>query len=302
MKTTLIIIGLLLQSLVFFGQPFQSIFSSDTVRWHVFEFEADAGGTIVYYSFSDTVINDKVYHTMYREDMYTANQQLLENHELCGYVHEDTTSGKYWFLKFDGNEQYEALYMDLSLSVGDTMVIVSDFNLMWTDSVIVDSVYYENDRKNIRLNMTQFDGYEYDKITFIEGVGASNGFYMGEYNVSPVYYTLMCKFDNDVKTYAVDKEWFINCFHEQGGGIYDSKLIDNISIYPNPAKGKITIEIEDNNFDMSYKILNSLGQIISTGKLRNTINELEIEENGIFFITISNAKYEITKKLITYGY
>lgn len=302
MKGLLFLTGFLFQSLLVFGQPYQSIFSKDTTRWNVYECAPDAGGTIVYYSFSDTLINEKVYHAMYRENLFSSSQELRFDNELCGYVHEDTLLGKYWFLKFDENEQKEALFMDLSLNKGDSMAIISDFRYMWTDSVIVDSVCYENDRKIIAIDKVHYDCYDVNKLRFIEGIGSTNGFYMGEWYEQPEPYTLMCKFDNYSKTYSIDKEWFSHCYHDGGAGIRDSEFGSNISIYPNPAQGKLTVTIANFKSDLDYVIFNSIGRAKSIGVFMKNSNELEINENGIFFIKISNDKYLTTKKVIIYGY
>jgi hypothetical protein len=302
MKGLLFLTGFLFQSFLVFGQPYQSIFSKDTTRWNVYECAPDAGGTIVYYSFSDTLINEKVYHVMYRENIFSSSQELRFDNELCGYIHEDTLLGKYWFLKFDDNEQKEALFMDLSLNKGDSMAIISDFRYMWTDSVIVDSVYYENDRKIIAIDKVHYDCYDVNKLKFIEGIGSANGFYMGEWYEQPEPYTLMCKFDSYSKTYSIDKEWFSHCYHDGGARIHDSEFGSNISIYPNPAQEKLTVTIANFKSDLDYVIFNSIGRVKSVGVFMKNSNELEINENGIFFIKISNDKYQTTKKVIIYGY
>jgi len=239
---------------------------------------------------------------MYREYIYSADQEPGFYNELCGYVHEDTVLGKYWFLKFMDGEYKEALFMDLSLNKGDTMAIISDFRHMRADSVIVDSVYYVNDKKIVAIDKSHYDCYYGDKVKFIEGVGATNGFYMGEWWEQPEPYTLMCKFENDIKTYSIDKEWFIDCFHDGGGGIHDSEFGNNISIYPNPSQGKICITIENFNSKLSYTLFNSLGQIISEGDLLENSNELDLHEQGLFFIKISDDKYQTTKKIINYNH
>lgn len=300
MKTSLLLIGVLLRSLTVFGQSYKSIFSSDTTRWNVYECARDAGGTFAYYSFSDTLINEKVYHIMFHEYIYSGNQKLKFDNNLSGYVHEDTTTGKYWFLKFVDNEPKEALFMNMSLDKGDTMTVISDFRYMRSDSVIVDSVYYVGDKKIVIIDMEQDDCHIRDKIKFIEGVGPSNGFYMGQPYEYPESYTLMCKFDNDLKTYSTDKNWFKECYYGPQAGIYDFEFENTISVYPNPAKRKISIMTD--NPDLEYAIFNSLGQRLTEGKLSEKSQDLEINQNGIFFIKISNNNYQTTKKVIIYGY
>lgn len=298
MKTTFILIGLLLLARIGVGQPYQSIFSADTTRWNVFECAPDAGGTIVYYSFSDTLIQENVYHIMYREAIFSESQELRFENELCGYVREDTLTGKYWFLKFEQGAPQEALFMDLSLNTGDTMAIVEDFRYMWTDSVIVDSVYYVNGRKNVAIAKMHSDCYGGGKIAFIEGVGATNGFYMGEESEQADPYTLMCKFENEIQTYSANNVRFRNCFHSGGAGIHDSGLGRNISIYPNPSPGRISIEVDNLGSDLEYAIYNSHGQLMTQGTLFENLNELDLNSNGVYFIQISNGAVHTTTKVI----
>jgi hypothetical protein len=302
MKTTLLLLAFSVQSLILFGQPYQSIFSTDTTRWNVYECVPDAGGTIVYYSFSDTLINQKLYHKLFRENIYSADQELGLAPYLCGFVHEDTVVGKYWFLKIDNDEQKEVLFMDLSLSKGDSLAIISDFRFMWTDSVVVDSVYYLNDKKIIAIDKSHYDCYDENKVKFIEGIGSTNGFYMGEWYEQPEPYTLLCKFENNLKTYSIDKEWFSNCYHEGGAGINDSEFGNSILIYPNPSIGKIFIKTENYNSNFTYTIFNSIGQIVSKGEFFDSSKELSLTKNGLYFIKISNNDIQTTKKVLIYGY
>lgn len=302
MKNVLFVVSLLIQTLIVSGQPYHSIFSSDTTKWNVFECLPDAGGTIVYYSYSDTLINDKVYHIMFRENLYFAEQELKYDKQLCGYVHEDTISGKYWFLKqVDFNNYEEALFMDLSLQKGDTFAVISDFRYMFPDSVIVDSVYYIDNKKIITINKLNYDCYNEAKVQFIEGVGPTYGFYMGEFNEQPEPYTLLCKFDDDVKTYSIDKEYFIDCYHDGGSGVNDDEFGKSISIFPNPSQGKLSILIENFDSSINYEIINTLGRVITKGTLLKSINDLKINENGVFFIRLSNNYYQTTKKVIING-
>lgn len=302
MKTTPFLTGFLLQTLIMFGQPYQSIFSTDTTRWNIYECSPDAGGTIAYYSFSDTIINQKVYHKMYRENIYSADQQLGNYLDLCGFVHEDTVLGKYWFLKFDNEDYKEALFMDLNLSKGDSIAIIRDFRDMWTDSVVVDSVYYLEGKKIISIDQSHFDCNNEFKVKFIESIGSTNGFYMGEWLEQPEPYTLMCKFDNGVKSYLNGYEWDNNCYRHGGASIEDLEFGKSIKLYPNPSTGKLNIEIYDFKTKFFYTIYNSMGQTVSKGQMNSNVYELELNNSGIFYITISDEKLKTTKKIIIKGY
>jgi hypothetical protein len=197
MKTrTLLIIILIAYYTISSAQNYKSIFSQDTTRWNVYKCKPGAGITMTFYSHSDTVINLKSYHKIYGEFIFSPEQPIGQGN-VCGFVHEDTINGKYWFLKFDDNEYTEGLFMDLSLNKGDTFILISDFRFMWEDSIIVDSVYMDGSKRVIELNTTHSDCFDDIKLRFIEGVGASNGFYMAEVNEQPYPYSLICKYNDD---------------------------------------------------------------------------------------------------------
>src|SRR4030042_5823765 len=166
---------------------------------------------------------------------------------ICGYISEDTTSGKYWFLKIDDDKQYEFLFMDLNLNQGDTIGVVSDFRYILVDSVIVDNVYYEDERKILELSMFHYDCSNELKIKYIEGIGPSNGFYMAERYEQPDAYSLLCKYENEQSVYSSISNKQGNCILSPGASINDHKLQIDLAVYPIPSKSIIKIEIKDFN-------------------------------------------------------
>ena len=71
----------------------------------------------------------------------------------------------------------------------------------------------------------------------------------------------------------------------------------NISIYPNPTKGKLFISSSERIISISAS--NIVGEkIISNIKFNNNTLELSKLNNGIYFINISTAKGTTTKKII----
>lgn len=67
-------------------------------------------------------------------------------------------------------------------------------------------------------------------------------------------------------------------------------------VYPNPSKGKVTIE---NPFIGQLVVLNHLGQKLKTIKLQASQNVLELPEKGIYLLSISDTDGRtMTKKII----
>jgi hypothetical protein len=271
------------------GQPYQSIFSPDTTSWYVFECSNILGGTIVYYSFSDTLMDEQQYHKLYRDRVHSENEEFGSHSTLCGFVREDTILGKYWFQKVVEGEKKEVLFMDLGLDKGDSLTIVSDFRYMWTDSVVVDTVYYENDNKVVVIDKLHYNCYGEAKIRFIEGVGATNGFYMGEMNENPDPYTLLCKFNNETNFYSINDENFNNCYHDGFVDINDPGFGNSVKVYPNPSSGLIYIETENICSDLYYTVYNTSGQVISKGEFSKPHTHLKLKEEGLYLIKISNT-------------
>lgn len=82
----------------------------------------------------------------------------------------------------------------------------------------------------------------------------------------------------------------------------DSQQFSNISLYPNPANNEITIDLNSNLGQTSYRVTNMLGQNITTGSITNqstTINTASYR-TGIYFITLTDANSNdgITLKFI----
>lgn len=72
-----------------------------------------------------------------------------------------------------------------------------------------------------------------------------------------------------------------------------------ISIYPNPAKNKLQVSLLDKNLlNNSYQIIDLNGRIISEGRIKNDISEINVSDlsKGMYFLKIINMN--ITKKFI----
>jgi len=302
MKSNLILTILLFHGVLAMAQPFQSIFASDSTRWNVFEIIPDAGLNISYFSYSDTLIDEKNYHILYRSEFYTEALYPVYDLRVCGYIHEDTVSGKYWFLKKIDSEWKEVLFMDLGLEKGDTMPVVEDFRFMNTDSVLVDSVYYEDGRKIIAIDREHFEFEGDARIKYMEGIGASNGFYMAEYYEQASEFTLICKFDNGIKTYQNTGEHYNACYVTPGGNIHNTPMKDPFLVYPNPSEGRISIDTEDflQGNAYTYAIYNMTGGLLLTGRISDSHTELELKNKGLFLIHFFSEDFQTTRRILIY--
>jgi hypothetical protein len=79
-------------------------------------------------------------------------------------------------------------------------------------------------------------------------------------------------------------------------GLNDININNKISIYPNPAKTELNLNISPNDID-EVSISNLLGQILVKSKNQNRIDILDLP-NGIYIITISRGQLNQTQKFI----
>jgi hypothetical protein len=78
--------------------------------------------------------------------------------------------------------------------------------------------------------------------------------------------------------------------------INDLNLNDNISIYPNPAKTELNLNVSQNDIT-ELSISNILGQVLIKSKNQNRIDISDLP-NGIYIITISRGQLNQTQKFI----
>ena len=98
-----------------------------------------------------------------------------------------------------------------------------------------------------------------------------------------------------------------NTFENQFVSTFETVNLENneFSIYPNPAKDQITIDLGNNSkaIGWSYKIVNTLGQEVLNGDLnsqQNTIQLSNIKGQGVYFVKIYDSSNNLfhTKKII----
>jgi hypothetical protein len=183
--------------------------------------------------------------------------------------------------------------MDLTLALADTFYVGIDRS----DTLIVDSVFFTTDgRKHIRFDYPiEFAGGT-EKLEFIQGFGTNFGlFYQGiESSMIPSMNYLLCAYHDDIQIYA-NKSMNGQC-SVHWVGINDQPAAEEIKMYPNPAKDKLTIEIPGNQFSGSSRLLiyNSSGILVET--IEGSSNPLTINVQdkpaGIYLLRLNlNSKY-----------
>ena len=188
------------------------------------------------------------YYLKYASDTFTYN-----GHAYRSVVGEDTVNGRLYILY---NDSIEALWCDMSLTLGDTFRLpnIENYNgkgRRW----IVDSVYYLDNRKIIRFELIKSNSiyatepWWHDALTlyFIEGIGPTCG-PLGR--VSTVYDELpflLCVYKDDTLDFMTSSAW--GCRNGGGPGWFYNAVKESkrttLTLQPNPAQDYILLRNEE---------------------------------------------------------
>ncbi len=231
------------------GQSYSSIFGDTATSWSLGWEVFDNYMVVSLKANGDTIIHNH----QYKKIVYQNFNQLF------GYLREDTTIGKAWFLyRFDTSEQ---LIMDLNLSVGDSFKINMEW---WMPEYysIVDSVFFLNNKKHIRFNSKIEVGNRQENLTFIEGVSSNAGFAFQLVRLSPIpnSHALFCSYKNNVQEFK-NNLFNGDCFPILGGfeNLNKSKIAWSLS--PNPFSNSAELTFDNSKLkNCSLIILDDYGR------------------------------------------
>lgn len=244
---------------------------------------------------ADTMIDGKQYSILSIQVFFDTINLWIDD---TMFAREDTTQGKVWVRsKYWG---FEDLVFDYSLNQNDTFK-----GFRGSVSIPVDSVYYQDDRKHIRLNYVENTDNPWaysEKLTFIEGIGSNYGFYY--YYIFPSHseQRLLCAHRNGSLLYHhTFTDTFIHDCRIYASEIYIG--IDQIQetypvVYPNPVKKGQAFTVKTKLFsEYEISVYNTAG-IQCTGWIKiQSGNEISLQTNGLvqglYFVLLRN-KYGIS--------
>ena len=228
--------------------------------------------TLVNWLSGDTLINE----VRYTKVMETLNGEGTP-YQVALLREED---GKVWET-YNGNS--EILLYDFTANVGDSLVCG------YGDYFVLDSISIEQiggvDRKKFWFGLEyDFIGEPYAMETWIEGIGSDFGLlYCGSYYFCGGYYRALC-------------------FHQDGELIwqnpeYDACVITSveeindkvISVYPNPAMEKVTI---DGVEAAEVQVYNALGRLVKTARNSNEVSLGGLPQ-GVYMVRITDAENKV---------
>lgn len=262
------------------GQAYKTVFGHDTTQWNVKMEIPDYIATIVYKAFSDTLIGGYNYKKVFE----CSNSSYIDK---VGYMREDTSSGKLWFLLNNGEEK---LVLDLEINKGDTFLVEENYECM------VDTTYTKNELRYVVFNCNL--NYS-DTLKFIESIGPNNIFgWLNNWELGKET-TLLCCYKDNIQVY--ENSNLMTCFL-QGGDIRDDEMNSSICIFPNPNNGSFTIGLKSQFLnDGSYiQIINGFGELVKTIEHVENSQRISISElaNGYYYLRVRTYHSVITTSFI----
>lgn len=104
----------------------------------------------------------------------------------------------------------------------------------------------------------------------------------------------------DIMDWGETEDYTINIEIESPDGINELNEVNNIVIYPNPANTTLMIS-QSEAANITYKIINVLGQVIQTGAINNSNRQINVStfEEGIYYIQLfESTKYLGQRKFV----
>jgi hypothetical protein len=272
-------------SLILTGQNIIPIPADTTSQWRISRGYYDGlcvnWYNSIYYIDGTIEFNGKVFYKIFETgDFYQAigsppgpcNQTYSYSGVYRGSIRSE--NGKTYELY--ENEEY--LLMDFTLNAGDTLFsyITPGLVIESIDSVLVGTKY----RK--RFNFLDWGEFNW----MIEGVGHAFGLFEPMGVALSFSSEFHCYGENNVPLFGD-----LNCTLNVGYEDFSAQN-NNVSIYPNPTSGRITIEASElTNTIKSYFLTDMYGRMIFEKNIEsvNSLFEIDLDnyKSGIYFLRIS---------------
>lgn len=256
-----------------YSQAYESIFGDSITSWSIYTTGIDNANTDSLTTVFDTTFNNYNYKYVQKHYYYGLN----------GFIREDTNQGKAWFIA-DYSGATEKLIMDLNLTVGDT------FYVNYYGNLIVDSVYYLNNKKHIQFDRLIYaydinNNYGSKPFTFIEGLGSNAGI-IYQHTCCGDY--LLCASKDNIQTYS-DSTFNGSC-DIYWVGINELDNESKWKLAPNPFNEFTVLSVENKATILSKVIIYDIhGRVV---KSINNINSHQVKiskdqlQTGIYFFQL----------------
>jgi len=259
-------------------ENFEAVLSHDSISWDVAKKELFG-----LHMFKLTVHKhpDSIYTELISNIFFSPEEPM-------GKIREELNTGRLWYKR--PSHDSEILIMDMTLALGDTFEIDAGH---W---VMVDSVFYLDNRKVIRFDMDS--GWD-EKIMFIEGVGPNISI-IYRYDGYSTFYA-SCKYQDNELIYVNDNNAYFEGCQPSTVGINNLVLEPDIKISPNPARDELNISLPDNFqdcqtisiFDLSGRLL--LQEVHCGNEFRVNVRNLK---PGLYFLKVVSQRGAFESKFV----
>lgn len=272
---------------------FQSIFGRESTEWNGILAIPDfySGGLLR--TGIDTVIEGMQYKKVeFSEAEWWYDGRYYEDRasDFDFYLREDTSTGKLWCRS--QRLPYEMLIADMSLSIGDTFMVINPYTSRFTRFTVVDTMTTDH-RRTIVLRTD----YDPEPIKFIEGVGCTNLFiYTMHYYIHDVFENVTCCHkDGELVYHWQSREDDSTCAPTAPAGIENREGQTTISVYPNPCSDKVWIDGEN---IQSATLLDMKGTLLETAIAPRPSLDMSAYPKGVYLLRLLTPLGSTTKKLI----
>ena len=261
------------------AQEYESYFGADSTRLNVLQYCIDWVTT----GYMEINTADTVHVNGHDYLHATPRGFFFENAEL--YFREETASGRLYRYCPVFDEE-EVLLCDMTLTVGDTFEYTDEWE---THQAVVESVSFENGRKVIRFAPI-YDYYYHDVLTFREGIFPNN-YPIGYLDYYDCENNLLCEYKDGEQVF--ENPEYNTCYIDETSD--QEQDLQHVSLYPNPAKGKVIIEgIEA----AEVQVYNAFGQVVKTVRHANEIPVTDLPQ-GVYLLRITDAEGKVYTNKIT---
>ncbi len=257
-----------------------------------------AGGDESYKFFvnGDTVIGTYTYHKIYKTGiLYTDDSSVSYQNQYFGAVRD--ADNKVFYI--EKNKTDGQLLYDYTLKAGDrvTGLVAKDHK--------VDSIDLLPDgRKRFYLSKTMLHAMDQ---CIIEGIGSSGGLFneppVGHYMYNDSY--LVCYTENHTLIFSGVDYFECGC----GDILHVNETVSGqkieMSLYPNPARQKLSVEITSGAcFSGTIEIINLLGTTVLSSKFEHLSGmqrlsfNIDYLKSGLYFIIMKTADSSVTRKIL----
>jgi hypothetical protein len=274
------------QAAISFSQTYYHFPTSNTT-W--FETYHNQYGNSYQYTYvmlnSDTVINGKLFHNLYRPNTYWPYDNVN-----IGCIREDSL--KRVFI-FDYTLQTEFLLYDFSKSIGETIIFMPAYRYSQLVITDIDTVLINNSyRRRFYTSAGFSQGYE----VWVEGIVSYRGLLsqMTDLVTCMCWWELNCMKEHDT----------MYCLPQTLVSVTDNSDIQKykVDIYPNPASSTIEISFDESYELINIQFFNLQGKLIAHDEYSNCKNihfNRSNLENGLYFLKIIMDKsMYYTEKII----